>query len=298
MRRISAVAVITLVFCATAFAQVGEVEKGPVDLSSLIERTALGARQAGLVLNPIPHTPCEAGSLSCSQTANGRVSTDSCNSSNVFGVGYTFTGTAGQRITVAGRSFDFAATVIIATLSGTVLAQDDKFSKGDTATISNFPLPSSGTFLVIITPLTTVTFGDYTLTLTCPAQTGACVENSTTACMLNSRFRVSVRYRDNFDNNTANVDALKKSVVGFSNAAYETSFFYFNDSNNIEMMVKLLDQGNTDSAGRRTIAVLFGSATPLRVQVTITDTQTGASKSYTSFFNEMKGTTDFTAFVK
>jgi len=128
--------------------------------------------------------------------------------------------------------------------------------------------------------------------------TTSCSQTTTTACMLNNRFQVSVRYRGAFDNSTPSSSALRKSVSGFANPAYETAFFYFNDPNNIEMMVKLLDQGNTDSSNRRTIAVLFGSATPLRIEVTITDTLTGASKTYNSFFNEMKGTTDFTAFVK
>jgi lysyl endopeptidase len=125
-----------------------------------------------------------------------------------------------------------------------------------------------------------------------------CVPSATTACMLNNRFQVQVRYRGAFDNNPADTNALKKSVTGFSNPNYETAFFYFNSENNIEMLVKLLDQGNTDGQGRPTIAVLFGSATPLRVELTITDTVSGAVKSYRSDFGQMRGTTDFTAFVK
>ncbi len=128
--------------------------------------------------------------------------------------------------------------------------------------------------------------------------TGQCIPNSTTACMLNNRFRTTVRFRGAFDNANADTDALSKTVSGFSNPSFETSFFYFNDPNNIEMMVKLLDQGNTNSAGQRTIAVLFGSATPLRVELTIADMQTGATKRYTSEFSKMQGTTEFTAFVK
>jgi hypothetical protein len=64
------------------------------------------------------------------------------------------------------------------------------------------------------------------------------------------------------------------------------------------MMAKLLDQGTTNSAGQRTVAVLFGTATPLRIELTITDTQTGAVKRYTSQYGSQAGSTDFTAFVK
>jgi hypothetical protein len=125
-----------------------------------------------------------------------------------------------------------------------------------------------------------------------------CSPGATTACMLNDRFRVTVRYRAAFDDGAPNTDALVKPVIGFSDPLYETSFFYFNSSNNIEMMVKMLDQGNTNATGQLTIAVLFGSATPLRVLVTIVDTKNGSTKTYESGFNQMRGATDFTAFVK
>jgi hypothetical protein len=89
-----------------------------------------------------------------------------------------------------------------------------------------------------------------------------------------------------------------KSVAGFAGSDSETVFFYFNSPSNLEMMAKLLDQGTTNSAGQRTVAVLFGTATPLRIELTITDTTNGAVKRYTSAFNSQTGQTDFTAFVK
>lgn len=116
--------------------------------------------------------------------------------------------------------------------------------------------------------------------------------------MLNGRFRVGLRYRAAFDNASVDTDALLKPVTGFAASNYETAFFYFNSPNNIEFLLKMLDQGNVDAQGHPTIAVLCGSATPLRVEVTITDTQTGAVKRYTTPFNSMAGTSDFTAFVK
>jgi hypothetical protein len=73
---------------------------------------------------------------------------------------------------------------------------------------------------------------------------------------------------------------------------------YFGNENNIEMVLKILDQGNTNNAGQPTTAVLFGSATPLRFDLTLADTKTGATKRYTSTFGSQAGQTDFTAFVK
>jgi hypothetical protein len=128
--------------------------------------------------------------------------------------------------------------------------------------------------------------------------TTSCTPNSTTACMLNNRFKVTVRYRAGFDNAVADTNASVKSVTGFANPNFETGFFYFNSESNIEMLVKILDQGNTNGAGQPTIAVLFGCATPLRVELTIQDTLKSVTKTYTSNFNSMTGATDFTAFVK
>lgn len=127
---------------------------------------------------------------------------------------------------------------------------------------------------------------------------GGCSPNSTTACMLNSRFRVTVRYRNAFDNGAVNADAKLKSVSGFANPSFETAFFYFGNESNIEMMVKLLDQGNQNAAGQKTIAVLFGSATPLRIELSLFDTVRNTTRTYSSEFNQMRGGTDFTAFLK
>lgn len=127
---------------------------------------------------------------------------------------------------------------------------------------------------------------------------GACTPNSTTACMLNNRFRVTMRFRNGFDDNNADSNASVKSVTGFSNPNFETAFFYFNSDSNIEIMVKILDQGNVNQAGQPTIAVLFGSATPLRIELTIFDTLRGSTRTYTSTFGSQTGGTDFTAFLK
>lgn len=143
-------------------------------------------------------------------------------------------------------------------------------------------------------------YSDYSndLSLTTETVAQGCSPSVTAACVLGGRFRVSVRYRAGFDNNPADSDAQHKTVSGFSTPAAETVFFYFGNDTNIEMMVKMLDQGNTNSQGQQTIAVLFGTATPLRIELSITDTRTGLTKRYQSEFGQMRGTTDFTAFVK
>ena len=131
-----------------------------------------------------------------------------------------------------------------------------------------------------------------------PGTSTGCTANSTTACMLNNRFRVTVRYRGGFDNSPADSTANVKSVTGFANSTFETAFFYFNNDSNIEMIVKILDQGNKNSQGQPTIDVLTGSATPLRAEVTIVDTLKNVTKTYTSNFGAQDGKTEFSAFLK
>ncbi len=132
-----------------------------------------------------------------------------------------------------------------------------------------------------------------------PGPSGStCTPNSTTACMLNNRFKVQVKYRNAFDTLTPDTNASVKSVTGFASASAESAFFYFSSDSNIEMMVKILDQGNTNAQGQPTIAVLFATATPLGIQLTITDMTNNVTKPYSIPFGKMAGGTYFDAFVK
>jgi hypothetical protein len=143
-----------------------------------------------------------------------------------------------------------------------------------------------------------MTIAGRTFSITQSALTAPCVPDLNAACMLNNRFRVTVRYRAGFDNGATDSVAKVKSVTGFAAPNFETAFFYFNSESNIEVIVKILDQGNRNSQGLATIDVLTGSATPLRAEVTIVDTLRNGTKTYTSNFGAQDGKTEFGAFVK
>jgi hypothetical protein len=132
----------------------------------------------------------------------------------------------------------------------------------------------------------------------CAAPPASCVPDSTTGCLLNGRFKTTVRYRNAFDDDLVDSTAFIKPVTGFASDVSETAFFYFGNQDNVEMMVKILDQGNVNPQGQQTIAVLFGSATPLRIELTVTDTESGAQHVYVSHEGAMSGGQDFTAFVR
>jgi hypothetical protein len=130
-----------------------------------------------------------------------------------------------------------------------------------------------------------------------PPGEGNCVPDAYTVCLL-GRFRVEVRYRNGWDNDLPDARALAKVTPGFADSNYETAFFYFFNPNNVEVMVKMLDQNNRFN-GVPTIAVITGIATPARVEVKVTDTSPwGTSKVYSSEFGAQAGQSDFSTFVK
>jgi hypothetical protein len=139
---------------------------------------------------------------------------------------------------------------------------------------------------------------DDTTTFTVAAPVASCVPSAFVACALNDRFRVTVRYRDRFDNFAAQTDARVTRVPALSSATLDTMLFYLDEAQNIEVLVKLFDRGNRDATGRPTIAVLYGVATPLRAEIIVTDTFTNITRRYISAYGESRGGSDFTAFVK
>jgi hypothetical protein len=241
-------------------------------------------------------TPCAAGTVGCGQSVSGRVSVDSCKtSSNVYGVGYAFSGTAGQKVTITGRSPEFGATIaLVDGRSGqsTIYAQNDQFVDGATATISGFTLPYTGPYIILITPGTPVEFGDYTITVACE-QVGACVANATTACLLDGRFRVSINYLNQFANPPAPGTFLAaKLVPGSQNPDVAT--FGISSAQAIEVVVRIQD---TRPFGLNRFDVYYGGLTDLEYTVSVTDTVKGTNRTYRNSPGTVGGSVDRTTFT-
>lgn len=139
---------------------------------------------------------------------------------------------------------------------------------------------------------------DDTTTFTVRAAAAACVPGAFVACALNDRFRVTVRYRDEFNDFPALTRARVTRVDALSSPTLDTMLFYLDETQNIEVLVKLFDRGNRDASGTPTIAVLYGVATPLRTEILVTDTTTNVTRRYVSEYGASQGGSDFTAFVK
>lgn len=107
---------------------------------------------------------------------------------------------------------------------------------------------------------------------------GPCVTNSTTACLLNNRFRVSVRYINAFVNPPQPGDFLGARLASGSSVS-DTATFGLTTPLLIEAVVRILDVNQVQPGANR-FDIYAGGLTDLEYTVTVTDTQTGRSKTY------------------
>lgn len=111
-----------------------------------------------------------------------------------------------------------------------------------------------------------------------PVPVGTCQETSTTLCFQSNRFAVS-----------ATVNGGSAWALPFSE---EGGFFWMFEPNTVEVAIKILD--GTGANGH--FWVFHGSLTDLAYTVTVTDTMTGASKTYLKDAGHFCGEGDTTAF--
>jgi hypothetical protein len=223
-------------------------------------------------------TPCYAGAISCGQTVTGRVSVDSCvTSDSVYGVGYLFNGTMGQRVTLRSSSPSYRMGMALfdgRTGNDTLYATVQATVNGGTAEISNFQLPYTGPYTIILSPLVRVTFGDYSLTVTCVSGSASCTPSSTVLCLNNSRFRVDGTFRTP----TGQTGPVMAQTVP---TAPDSGLFWFFSANNLEMLVKVLNGCALNSR----YWVFFSAGTNVEFTVNVTDTLRGGTRTYSNPLN-------------
>lgn len=121
---------------------------------------------------PQPNTPCNAGAIVCNQTVTGRISADSCRTSDgTYGLGYYFSGTAGQQVTFDARSPEIRLSIGVFDPNDTLLfvAVADTVGVTISRTVT---LSLTGTYTFILMAASPATFGDYTATLSCGSTDG------------------------------------------------------------------------------------------------------------------------------
>ena len=111
-----------------------------------------------------------------------------------------------------------------------------------------------------------------TLSLWRPGDSSAealCTANTTTLCLNKGRFTVQVQW------------TTPDGTTGAGQAVFltgDTGYFWFFNSDNVEMVVKVLNGCGYDSS----YWTFAGGLTDIQVVMTVTDTQTGATRAYTN----------------
>ncbi len=101
------------------------------------------------------------------------------------------------------------------------------------------------------------------------AAAGSCVAGPQNLCLNNGRFRVELTWRDQANNRGAGQAVAVTS---------DTGYFYFTSPANLEVFVKVLDGRPVNNF----FWVFFGALTNLEYTLTVTDTMTGAVRTYTN----------------
>ena len=117
-----------------------------------------------------------------------------------------------------------------------------------------------------------------------PAAAGApCQATNERLCLENGRFAVEASWKD-FQGKTGKGTAV--------NLTPETGYFWFFDSANVEVVVKVLD--GTSLNGKHW--VFYGALSSVEYKITVTDTQTGKVKVYENPSGRLASVADTSAF--
>jgi Fibronectin type III domain/Bacterial pre-peptidase C-terminal domain len=163
---------------------------------------------------------------------------------------------------------------------------ETRFPGGVFQDIGSVPANSTGVNVINLSPETAYDFrvrarnasGNSAYSNTASATTNGqpgqtCVQNAQTLCLQNDRFRVRANWM------------RPTGQTGFGTAVEltpDTGYFWFFNASNVEMVLKVLDNCNGFS---HRFWVFAGGLTNVEVTMTVTDTESGAIKTYTNPLN-------------
>lgn len=181
---------------------------------------------------------------------------------------YSFAGTAGQPVTITLTSSALDAFVFLLRPDFQTVAYDDDSAGGTNSRIV-FTLDTPGNWIIAVNSFNPNEVGEYSLIVQCgsaPPLSG-CTPGSTTLCLNNGRFRVTMTF------------LTRQVQTGAGQALVETSdtgLMWFFSANNIEVIIKVVN----GCVVNQRYWVFIGGLTDVQVAITVVDTQTGAIRSY------------------
>jgi len=206
--------------------------------------------------------------LSCNTTSQAALGTDDCTfPDGSYYESFSFAGTAGQVVTIDMRSAAFDTLVALFDPSGELVDVNDDGPLGTDSQIVA-TLSATGTYSIVATSFDEgPTPGAYSLALACAAAP-ACSTTADRLC-LNDRFLITTVWKD-FSGNTGTGKAVQLTP--------DTGTFWFFNAENLELMIKALDGRPVN--GRWWI--FYGALSNVEYTITVVDTVTGATKTYTN----------------
>lgn len=193
------------------------------------------------------------------------------------------------RFTIASSAFTIWSQV---QLGNSVLAYGT--ARGTLTYEHAFNAASEETYVVFVSTTERLATGNYTIGAVAvygsppppppppPPPTANCVITATNACLAAGRFRVSVTWR-----------SPTGSGVGTSaHITADTAYFWFFNSANVELVVKVLDARTIN--GR--FWVFYGALSDVEYTITITDTERGLVKTYFNPQSQLASVADTSAF--
>ncbi len=115
------------------------------------------------------------------------------------------------------------------------------------------------------------------------AQAAGCVANATGLCLAAGRFRVEVNWKD-FQGNTGRGQAIGLTA--------DTGYFWFFNSANVELVVKVLDARGVNG----NFWAFYGALSNVEYEIVVIDTETGESRRYKNPSGDFASAGDTAAF--
>jgi hypothetical protein len=265
--RLCILVIISLLFVPAVWAQLV-----PRQLAS--EAAKQQAGRAGIT----PLAGCTPIPISIPTTRSGFLTTSSCYDSviNAYEDIYTFNGTAGQTITVDYSSTSYEVFLwfegLVLYSDGTI--QSTHLSSGVSRSRFTYTLTQTRAYTLETESLYgpgegQPDTGAYNLVITTTGGGGGnCTANSTTLCLNNNRFAVSASWR------TGSQTGVGTAVPITS----DTGYFTFFSATNVEVVIKVLDACGLNSR----YWVFAGGLTDVNVTLTVRDTKSGTTRTYTN----------------
>lgn len=211
---------------------------------------------------------CAIAPIACNTTVAGSINGFEC---DLGGGTYTdfwrFPGTAGQRVVIDASSGNMDTAVVLLDAVPNVRANDDDSGPGTDSHLE-FNLDRTENWAIAVANALPFDLGNYTLSLACGATT-SCVSSPTAMCLNNNRFKVEATFQ---------VPGEPVANGRVQKLTADTGYFWFFNADNVEVVVKVLNGCPLNSR----YWVFTAGLTNVQVDLKVTDTETGAVKTYTN----------------